>query len=381
MGNLGSKSYAPSCVDSSKLGPYLTSVTTTDSERVRSSSHESHVASPVRVLPVGQGLTNRTHSTSLEDNVLVWFTDSENTRKSDLQCLRRKVRSFRLFHDIDQLVAFSRAPENKSLVLVVSYGLDQQVVPLVHPILQFNSIFILGRKRSIDHDYQKLFPKVRGFFSSMEAILKWIRSQEDLLPIERLLVSSILIRDLLNQILLVELHYHADSKQDLIVLARQSYPEQSSVIDEFERDYTPAKAIWWLTRKCFLYSIINNAYRTMDLSQLIKIGFFLRDVNRQIERADHGTDTPRKSRVYCGQGLNKTELDLLQAHPSDLFSAKHLLWTTTTDPTHALFDARMARNHSHDYGIVFRVQFNGSMPLLSSEKASCSSEVVMGRPT
>ena len=238
---------------------------------------------------------------------------------------------------------------------------------------QFTSIYLLGQDEHIDPSYQQLFPKLRGVFSRIESVLEQIGSQvtlvtNDFFVIERLPKSSIVIRDLLKKIVLVEMDYHHDVKKDLIELARQSYPEQSTLIDEFERDYTPAKAVWWLTRRCFLYSIINDARRAVGWSQLLKIGFFIRDVHQQIERSGHVSNKRSEQRLYRGQGMTEKEFDVLRNHLSGFYTSKNFLWATT-NPKHALADARLASTKSGLYGVVFRIQVAASIPffVLDSE--------------
>ncbi|CAF5108452.1 unnamed protein product, partial [Rotaria sp. Silwood1] len=55
------------------------------------------------------------------------------------------------------------------------------------------------------------------------------------------------------------------------------------IIDEFQRTYQASKAIWWYTRECFTYKMLNGALRTLNGDIMIRMGFFLCDVHRQIE--------------------------------------------------------------------------------------------------
>jgi tetratricopeptide (TPR) repeat protein len=55
------------------------------------------------------------------------------------------------------------------------------------------------------------------------------------------------------------------------------------IVDEFEEDDDQHSPIWWYTRESFLSSILNPAFRTMDIKVLIKMSSFLRDMCQQID--------------------------------------------------------------------------------------------------
>jgi hypothetical protein len=40
------------------------------------------------------------------------------------------------------------------------------------------------------------------------------------------------------------------------------------VLEEFERDYQPNKAIWWYTRETILYRLLNKGLRVKETLQL-----------------------------------------------------------------------------------------------------------------
>ncbi|CAF4443886.1 unnamed protein product, partial [Adineta steineri] len=57
---------------------------------------------------------------------------------------------------------------------------------------------------------------------------------------------------------------------------------QLNIINEFEHNYRQEKAIWWYTRECFTYEILNRALRTLDADTIINMGFFIHDLHQQI---------------------------------------------------------------------------------------------------
>ena len=81
-------------------------------------------------------------------------------------------------------------------------------------------------------------------------------------------------------------------------------------LEEEYRDHTP---IWWYTYEGFLYPMINRALRLMDVNLILKLGFFVGDLHRQIaqlhgeEFVDH--DSGNNFTIYRGQGLTKGDFE------------------------------------------------------------------------
>ncbi|CAF3357314.1 unnamed protein product [Rotaria sp. Silwood2] len=98
------------------------------------------------------------------------------------------------------------------------------------------------------------------------------------------------------------------------------------IVNEFEVDYDQHSPIWWYTRECFLSSIINQAFRTMDMKVIIKMGLFLRDICRQIKNIHE-----KKSKlldpltVYRCLKLNTSDFNLLQQNKDDYVSFSSFL--------------------------------------------------------
>lgn len=44
------------------------------------------------------------------------------------------------------------------------------------------------------------------------------------------------------------------------------------------------KAIWWYTRECFTYQMLNRALRLLESDIIIDMGFFIYDLYQQLEQ-------------------------------------------------------------------------------------------------
>ncbi|CAF5052161.1 unnamed protein product, partial [Rotaria sp. Silwood1] len=86
--------------------------------------------------------------------------------------------------------------------------------------------------------------------------------------------------------ILLDMEHDQQDIKDLVTFWQQQYQGNEKalkIIDEFQDTYRPSNAIWWYTSQCFTYQIINQALRTLDGDIIIRMGFYLCDVHRQIE--------------------------------------------------------------------------------------------------
>jgi hypothetical protein len=54
-------------------------------------------------------------------------------------------------------------------------------------------------------------------------------------------------------------------------------------IEDFQSNYKEKKAIWWYTRDCFLYRLLNKALRTENINIIFKFRFFIRELFYQLK--------------------------------------------------------------------------------------------------
>ena len=95
------------------------------------------------------------------------------------------------------------------------------------------------------------------------------------------------------------------------------------------RDHTP---IWWYTLESFLYPMLNRALRLMDTDVIIKLGFFIGDLHRQIEQLHNeqfgGSKSKKSFPVYRGQGMDKAQFEKMAANKGCLLSFNCFLSTS-----------------------------------------------------
>ncbi|UJR16869.1 hypothetical protein I4U23_003767 [Adineta vaga] len=106
-----------------------------------------------------------------------------------------------------------------------------------------------------------------------------------------------------------------DAKRDMLTECRACCfnPHDLRKIDEFRHTYTPMNAIYWYTKSCFLYRIINRALRTEDNLMLYKFRFFIVDLcTRLEEKALTKINCTAPFCVYRGSKLRRDEVEKLE---------------------------------------------------------------------
>jgi tetratricopeptide (TPR) repeat protein len=108
--------------------------------------------------------------------------------------------------------------------------------------------------------------------------------------------------------------------QRLIAELRNYYDgktEELHVIGEFERDYTPEKAIWWYTRDTFFFRLINKANRQHNVAVMFAFGYYIRDLFVQLKKEHEIFKVTNADnvqvKVFRGQIMSEDEVETLKS--------------------------------------------------------------------
>lgn len=137
------------------------------------------------------------------------------------------------------------------------------------------------------------------------------------------------------------------------------------------------KPIWWYTRECFTYHMVNKALGTLQVGTVLKMGIFFRDLHRNIHRI-HSEQLKVKQEstptiVYRGKTMSKLDFET-KIKQGGLVSFNNFL-STSTDRNVALEFISMRLDFSNDVGILFTMIIDGSIssaPFAQIDKLSYS---------
>ena len=181
--------------------------------------------------------------------------------------------------------------------------------------------------------------------------------------------SSFMYSQLIKEMLIdAELEYDEDFMNTFIEVCRAENQDNTSQllnITSFERTYKNHSAMWWYTKEWFLYSTVNQALRTQDVTKLFLMGVFIRDLHLQlIELQQTNPENQSFDTVYRGQGMIESELQRLRENRAGLLSFNNFL-STSCDYDVSLMFARSARDNPEYLGILFRMNMNSKTDIQS----------------
>jgi hypothetical protein len=165
--------------------------------------------------------------------------------------------------------------------------------------------------------------------------------------------------------ILLELEDNGRSVKDLVNYCREQYDgnkEELKIIDEFARDYRPDSSIWWYTRECFTYQMLNRALRTLESDIIMKMDFFIRDLHRQIEKLypeQFESHQGKVFTVYREQGLSIQDFEKLEKMKDGLISFNNFSSTSKKQDISLDF-AICALRKREIVGILFKTTVNPS---------------------
>ncbi|CAF3916699.1 unnamed protein product [Didymodactylos carnosus] len=159
--------------------------------------------------------------------------------------------------------------------------------------------------------------------------------------------------------ILTQFNHKESTKQELIDLCRMDYGgnnTQLNTIDQFYKTYSKEQAIEWYTKDCFLYRMLNKALRTQDIGMIFKLGFFIKDLHKELHNLQTTSTTPlgRTITVYRGLGIPNKDFESLQKKVGGLLSMNSFLSTTAQEAV-AVRYARSSLDRSDITSVLFEM--------------------------
>ena len=320
---------------------------------------------------------------------LVWL-DSGIDEVNDDQCienikkLQQIVYAVETFTNIDECTAFITNIEDENVFLIISEALGETMVRLVHDKVQINCFYIFCIHKARHTQWAKAWPKVKGVYTDIDSIcaalkqavqecdqnlasISFIKSTDEMSNenIDQL-DHSFIYTQILKEILL-SITFDDDHLNQFFTYCREQFNDNSTElinVEKLQQEYRHHQPIWWYTYDCFLYSMLNRVFRLMEVNQIVKMGFFIRDLQCQIA-ALHAEQYGQHQHydsfiVYRGQGLSQTDFNQLQATEGGLLSFNNFL-IASRDYDVSLGFARRPMTTPSLVGVLFVLKIDPSI--------------------
>ncbi|CAF3918870.1 unnamed protein product [Adineta steineri] len=239
---------------------------------------------------------------------------------------------------------------------------------------QLDTIYVLCGNKSKHKKWAKNWIKIKGVHTNIKEICEALQlaikqRDQDTIAVSFLTVNEMTSTDNLNQLeptfmytqifkeILLDMGHDNQAISDFITYSRRNNSGSSININRFEKEYHSQSAIRWYTLTPFIYCMLNDVLRSMEVNTIINMGFFIRDLHQQIQRLYQQQITKYHQKpfiVYRGQGLSKENFEKLQKSEGGLISFNNFL-STSTEKDISLVFARSASEKVDMVGIVFKM--------------------------
>ncbi|CAF3408607.1 unnamed protein product [Rotaria sp. Silwood2] len=207
---------------------------------------------------------------------------------------------------------------------------------------QVYHIYISGNKL---FEYEQEWRKIKGVFTDISSISNTLRrnihqyeqntESISVIPTDindnlNELDSSFMYSQLLKEMLL-EIKYDQQAKAQFVKFCQDKYSHSVGIlhaIDNFEQNYYLHSPIWWYTKEPFIYLVLNRALRLQNIDVILKMGFFIQDLHRQIEQLYSKKNQTADLTLYRGQGMSNTEFEKLKKNEGGLLAFNNFLSTS-----------------------------------------------------
>ncbi|UJR16674.1 hypothetical protein I4U23_003574 [Adineta vaga] len=293
----------------------------------------------------------------IQNIVLIWLDSTANDSTIDcdntIKQFKRIVNTIKTFTNDEQCIQFMQSMTDSRICLITSDAFGQRILPYIHGMTQLDTILIFSHNKQLYEEWTKKYPKFKGVFTEISSICEALQiavhqCEQNILPISlfnvnianesdeifnRLDLSFVfiqVIKEILSKIDFGEIHL-----DEYVNYCRDLYPEDDDELEnisQLSRDYYSKRPIWWYTQESFMCRMLHRAIRSLDAGIIVRMGFFIDDLHRDIQRFyseqfDNPDSDTKTLTVYRGQGLLVENFDRLSKLKNGFISFNDFLLT------------------------------------------------------
>ncbi|CAF0999210.1 unnamed protein product [Adineta steineri] len=316
----------------------------------------------------------------MQNVLLIWLDNNINETTADcsntIKQLKRVVNNIITFTDGEECVEFIQTINNNKVCMIVSGALGQHIVPHVDDMSQVDTIFIFCNNQQWHKQWAKEWPKIKGVFTNITSICEALKQTAHQCEQNAISISFVASNKKLDQLdpsfmytqilkeILLTIKFEDKHFNEFITYCRHAYDDDENElknVNQLQTTYKNKIPIWWYTWDAFLYRMLNQALRSMDVDIIVRMGFFINDLHRDIQRLHSKQFDGRRSgttfTVYRGQGLSKEDFTEMTKTKGGLLSFNNFLSTSKNRDVSLNF-AQQAATNPDLVGILFVMSIN-----------------------
>ena len=315
----------------------------------------------------------------VQNILLIWLDNNIDENNSDcrnsITQLRRVVNTITTFIDGEECIEFLNNIEDEKACIIISGSFGQRIVPQIHNMSQVDTIFIFCGNKKFHQQWAKDWSKIKGVFTEIGPICEALKvtaqqCEQNATPMSFMTTTGDISKKNLNQLdptfmytqilkeILLSINFEQQHIIQFIQHCRTVFENNKKAlqtVNELEKykNHTP---IWWYTSDSFLYPMLNRALRVLDGDIIIKLGFFISDLHRDIDKLHKeqfgGRSSNKTLTLYRGQGMNNDDFNKMKETKGGLLSFNCFL-STSKNRTISLEFANEALGKADLTGILF----------------------------
>ena len=322
----------------------------------------------------------------VQNVLLIWVDSNMDENSEDCQNtitrLRQVMNTINTFTDGQECIEFLQEIKDDKVCMIISGSLGKDIVPRVHGMFQVDSIFIFCGNKQYHEQWTKNWPKIKGVYTDIKLICGALKqsakdceqnsigfavvpsfngaSNVNLDRLDPMFMYTQILKEIILAIKFEQKHLF-DFTDYCREIFEKNIGDQLRQVDTFEQRYQKETPIWWYTCESFLYPMLNRALRLSNIDAIIKMGFFIADLHRHIDKLHNEQFIRHNSNiiftVYRGQGMSKDEFKEVSESKDDLFAFNTFLSTSLSENVAMGFAKRALKNPAM-IGILFTMKIN-----------------------
>jgi len=273
---------------------------------------------------------------------LTWLNENNDDYHESITKLKQVINTIETFTDIDECIDFITDRPDQVTYMVTSEVCAQRLRSIVADISQLKSIYIFCKNPRSDTN-------IESICEALKQTLKDDDRNEISISFanNNILDCSFMYTQILKEILLT-IDFNEQNFKDFLTFCRTEFAQDTRElrkIDRLENEYHQRKPIWWYTWESFLYKTLNKALRLMDVDIIIKMGFFICDLHKQIADLHIKQISAEPFTVYRLQGLSRTDFTQMKENRNGLLAFNNFLSTSKNRQVSLKFLHRIRSNN------------------------------------
>ncbi|CAF3478114.1 unnamed protein product [Rotaria socialis] len=319
----------------------------------------------------------------VQNYLVIWVDGNidENIEdcRNTLAQLRAAVSEVNMCTTPEGCIEFLNEMDDGKAFVISSGALGQSLVSDIHGMPKVDAIYIFCGNKAHHEPWAKDWPKIRGVFTSIKSICESLKEvahecDHDSIPMSFVpkqtvtegatgsdpknldqlpptYMYSVIFKDII-----LEIDDDDDEKSmNTLVKFCQQQDIPAAQINELKHKYHQKSPVWWYTREMFLYGMLNRGLRSLDMEAMVKLGFFIRSLHRQLEQLhqEQSAKFKKSFTVYRGQGMSKEDFQNLLDSKGGLLSFNNFLSTSMEPKVGMKFVERSMRRNEDIVGVIF----------------------------